>query len=390
MPSDAYETWMRRALWLAERGGGATSPNPMVGCVLLGEDGEPIGEGWHARAGEAHAEAVALEAARDAGHDPRGATAVVSLEPCAHRGRTPPCADALTEAGIARVIFATPDPAAGKGGAGKLREAGVEVAGGVLDGEARRLNEAWFARQERGRPFVHLKVAHTLGGHVARGTGKERWISGPEARSAVHRLRRRAPAILVGIGTALVDDPLLTVRDWPPPGGPTDDPARDDHPWPDLHPLRIVLDSRLRLPPDSRLASSTGASGVVVACGEEAPVEREEALAEQGVEVLRIGSIGAGLDLHAVLGELARRDLVGVLVEPGPTLAAAFLEAGLADRWTAFVTPDADVALDAVPLYGPQGPLPAFDLEGPTATRHGEDLEITGRVVRPDPGTLSP
>lgn len=372
---------MRRALWLAERGGGATSPNPMVGCVLVGPEGDPIGEGWHARAGEAHAEVVALEAALEAGHNPRGATAVVTLEPCAHEGRTPACVGALTRAGVARVVFATPDPAAGKGGAERLREAGVEVVDGVLAEEARRLNESWLAFVETDRPFVHLKVAHTLGGHVTRGTGGARWISGAAARAAVHRLRRRAPAILVGIGTALADDPRLTVRDWPPAGGPAEDPARDDHPWPDVQPLRVVLDSRLRLPPGSRLASTTDAAPTLVLCGLDAPAEREATLAGLGVDVARIGAAAGGLDLVAVLDELRRRELTGVLVEPGPTLAAAFLEAHLADRWTAFVAADADVADDAVPLYGPAGPLPALDLEDPRAVEHGADVEISGRVV---------
>ncbi|MBW3660241.1 MAG: bifunctional diaminohydroxyphosphoribosylaminopyrimidine deaminase/5-amino-6-(5-phosphoribosylamino)uracil reductase RibD [Gemmatimonadetes bacterium] len=371
---------MRRALWLAERGGGATSPNPMVGCILLGVGGEAIGEGWHARAGGPHAEAVALEAARAARRDPHGGTAVISLEPCAHHGRTPPCADALVEAGIARVVFSLGDPAAGSGGATRLREAGVEVVEGVLAEESRRLNEAWLSFEESGRPLVHLKVAHTLSGHVTRGAGKARWISGPAAQSAVHRLRRRHPAVLVGIGTALADDPLLTVRDWPPAGGPVDDPTRDDHPWPDVQPIRVVLDSGLRLPPESRLVGSTEEAGLLVLCGESAPAERREALVERGVEVDRIGSGESGLDLAAVLGELARRGITGLLVEPGPTLAAAFLRSGLTDRWTAFVAADADVAGDAVALYGPAGPLPPFDLEDVRTATHGRDVEISGRV----------
>lgn len=372
---------MRRALWLAERGGGATSPNPMVGCVLLGAGGEPIGEGWHERAGGPHAEAVALAAARDAGHDPRGSTAVVTLEPCAHQGRTPSCAAALVEAGVARVVFAAADPAAGKGGAARLREAGVEVIGGILANEAGRLNEPWLALETTGRPFVHLKVAHTLSGHVTRGTGGDRWISGPGARAAVHRLRRRTPAVLIGIGTALADDPLLTVRDWPPPGGPADDPAREAHPWPDVQPLRIVLDSRLRLPPGSRLASSAGEVGLLVACGEDASPGRVEALAERGVEVVRIGSGDAGLDLEGVLETLAGRRIAGVLVEPGPTLAAAFLKAGRVDRWTAVIAPDSDVAGDAVALYGPAGPLPPFGLTDLDVAVHGRDVEVSGVIA---------
>ena len=372
---------MRRALWLAERGGGATSPNPMVGCVLVGEDGHPVGEGWHAGAGEPHAEAVALEVARASGREVAGCTAIVTLEPCAHHGRTPPCADALAEAGVARVVYGAPDPAAGKGGAERLRRAGVEVVAGILDDEARALNEAWFAFEATRRPFVHLKVAHTLGGHVTRGRGRPRWITGPASRAAVHRLRRRTPAVLIGIGTALADDPSLTVRDWPPSGGPAGDPAEGAHPWPEVQPLRVVLDSRLRLPIESRLVGSVDEAGTLLICGEAAPVERADALRERGIEIERIGTAGAGLDLTAVLDELSRREITGVLVEPGPTLAAAFVKAGLADRWTAFVAPDAAVGEDAVTLYGPPGPLPPFDLRDPRTIPRGDDVEITGLVV---------
>lgn len=375
---DRYEPWMRRALWLAERGGGATSPNPMVGCVLLDAGGNPVDEGWHAVAGGPHAEARALAAAREAGRDVRGGTAVVTLEPCAHHGRTPPCAEALIDAGIAQVVFADEDPAAGKGGAHRLREAGVETVGGVLEAEARRLNEPWRHLEATGRAHVHLKVAHTLSGHVTRGSGKDRWISSPEARVAIHRLRRRTPAILVGIGTALADDPTLTVRDWPPPGGPVDDPVRDDRPWPDVQPLRVVLDTDLRLPPDSSLALSTEAAGLLVLCGPDAPEDREAGLVDAGVDVVRIPAGRGGLDLGVAVDALGDRGVSGVLVEPGPTLARGFLEAGLVDRWTAFVAPDADVASDALPLYVD---LPGFRLDDVSAGLLG-DVVVSGRPRR--------
>lgn len=376
---DPYDAWMRRALWLAERGGGATSPNPMVGCVILDADGEPAGEGWHARAGGPHAEAAALAAAREAGRDVREGTAVVTLEPCAHHGRTPPCAQALIDAGIARVVFADEDPAEGKGGAARLREAGIEAVGGLRRAEARALNEPWLHRTATGRPLVHLKVAHTLSGHVTRGTGKDRWVSSPEARAATHRMRRRTAAILVGIGTALADDPALTVRDWPPPGGPADDPARDDRPWAEVQPLRVVLDTGLRLPLDSNLASTVETAGLLVLGGPEAPAEREAALAAAGAEVARIPAADGGLDLAAAADLLGERGITGVLVEPGPTLARAFLEAGLADRWTALVAPDADVAPDARALYAD---LPAFRLEDVRTALHGGDVEVSGRPRR--------
>jgi diaminohydroxyphosphoribosylaminopyrimidine deaminase/5-amino-6-(5-phosphoribosylamino)uracil reductase len=283
----------------------------------------------------------------------------------------------LAAAGIARVIYAARDPHLGKGGEERLRAAGIEVQGGVLAAEAERLNEPWLHWEETGRPFLHLKVAQTLSGHVTRGGGRDRWISGPEARGEVHRLRRRHRAVLVGAGTALADDPLLTVRDWPPPGEPG--PA-----WPDVQPLRVVLDSRLRLPPASHLAASAGPDRpVLVLCAEAAPEEREAALAAAGVEVARLPASSAGVDLEAAIGELAARQVTGVLVEPGPTLAAALLGAGLADRWTAFLAPDADVADDALALYAPAGPVRLPPLADVEVARHGRDVAVTGRPRGP-------
>lgn len=363
---------MERALALAERGGGGTAPNPMVGCVIVDAAGEILGEGFHARAGGPHAEVEALRAASTSGRDPRGATAVVTLEPCAREGRTPPCVDALLAAGIGRVVFATEDPHTGRGGAARLTEAGVPAEGGLLRPAALRLLEPWLHFVRTGRPFLHLKSAVTLNGRVTRGTEGPRWITGPEARAAVHRMRRRNAAVVVGIATALADDPLLTVRDWPPEGGPRGDPS--PLPWPRVQPLRVVLDTRLRLPPVSRLARSAEEGPVLVLCGENAPRAAEAALVDRGVEVERVAGAADGVDLAAAAAALAARGVTGALVEPGPTLARGLLAAGLADRWTLFVAPDWEPAADARPLLADR----SLDLRDPVWERHGRDASVSG------------
>jgi len=367
---------MDRALALAERGGGATAPNPMVGCVIADEAGRILGQGFHRRAGEPHAEVEALAAARTAGHDVRGATAVVSLEPCAHQGRTPPCVDALVAAGIGRVVYGVEDPHTGRGGAERLAAAGIPVAGGLRRREAELLVEPWLHFVGTGQPFFHLKSAITLNGRVTRGGGKPPAITGEEARRAVHRLRRLYPAVVVGIGTALADDPLLTVRDWPPPAAATSgaEPA-----WPPVQPLRIVLDSGLRLPPASRLATTAAESPVLVLTAPDAPPGRAEVLTGRGVEVERVAVGERGLDLGAVAAALAARGVTGALVEPGPHLAGGFLAAGLVARWTLFVAPIWEPAGDALPLLsGTAGETLA--LGDPVWERHGPDASVSGRL----------
>jgi diaminohydroxyphosphoribosylaminopyrimidine deaminase/5-amino-6-(5-phosphoribosylamino)uracil reductase len=369
---------MDRALWLAERGGGSTAPNPMVGCVIADPAGRVLGEGFHYRAGEPHAEALALEAAAEAGNDVRGATVVVTLEPCAHYGRTPPCVEALVAAGVASVFFGVEDPHVGKGGATRLERAGIPARGGVRVRKAALLAEPWLHFVRTGRPFFHLKSAITLNGRMTRGAGGARWITGGEARRAVHRLRRRHAAVVIGVGTALTDDPLLTVRDWPPPGGPPGDPSAV--PWPEFQPLRVVLDSRLRLPVDSRLASSAAASSVLVFCAEDADPARADALADRGVEVHRIGSGKAGLDLGEAAVALAARGVTGALVEPGRALAEGLVSAGLADRWTFFVAPVWESAVDALPLFPESGLGASIALIDPVWERHGVDASVSGRL----------
>ena len=284
---------MDRAIILSERGLGTTSPNPIVGCVVLDGGGQPVGEGFHARAGEAHAEVVALRAA---GERARGGTAVVTLEPCRHSGRTGPCTAALIDAGIARVVFATsdPNPQAG-GGAQLLRAAGIDVVAGVLAQQVARSNEAWLHFVRAGRPFVTWKFAATLDGRVAAADGSSRWITGSEARRDVHRLRARSDAVLVGTGTVLADDPALTVR------LPDSSTSRQ--------PLRVIA-GRRPLPPSARVLDDAAPTLV---------------LAEH--------------DPCLTLKKLAARDVVSVLLEGGPTLAGAYLAAHAIDKIVAYVAP---------------------------------------------------
>jgi diaminohydroxyphosphoribosylaminopyrimidine deaminase/5-amino-6-(5-phosphoribosylamino)uracil reductase len=312
---------MRRALALARRG--CTTPNPMVGCVIVRE-GDVVGEGYHRLAGTPHAEPVALAQAADAA---RGATVYVTLEPCSHFGRTPPCAPVVVAARPARVVVATldPNPVVSGRGIQMLRDAGISVEVGLLGEESRRLNEAYFHFRSRRRPLVTLKWAATLDGKIATRSGDSRWISGGKSRALVHRLRARSGAVLVGIGTVLADDPLLTARYR---GAPR-------------QPLRVVLDSRLRLPLTSALVASVAQAPLLVCCGAAAPDEYARRLAERGVEVLRLqnSATGGGLDLGALMEALTARQIDSLLVEGGGATHAAFLAAGLADRALVFVAP---------------------------------------------------
>ena len=331
---------MARALALAAEGCGATSPNPMVGCVLV-RDGEVVGEGHHPRAGEPHAEVFALRAG---GERARGATAYVTLEPCNHHGRTPPCTEALLAAGVARVVVAAGDPnplVAGRG-LDRLRAAGVAVTTGVLAAEAHALNEAFERWITTRRPFVTLKLATSLDGRIAARTGASRWITGPAARARVHRMRADADAVLVGSGTALADDPRLTPRGVPGPWRP---------------PLRVVVDSRLRVPP-SALAydpSAPGGALVATALPPDAPAAR--ALEARGVTVWSLPSADGRVDLPALLDRLGARSpdaVTSVLVEGGGVLAAALLEAGRVDKLVLHMAPLL-IGGDGLPAIGPLG-----------------------------------
>lgn len=312
---------MARALQLATLGLWTTRPNPHVGCVVV-LDGEIVGEGWHVRAGEAHAEVNALTAAGEAA---RGATVYVTLEPCSHHGRTPPCVDALIAAGVSRVVVATqdPNPAVAGQGIARLRAAGVDVTEGVAATEAEALNAGFMRRMTEGRPWVRAKLAASLDGRTAMASGESRWITGNAARADVHRWRARSCAVVTGSGTVAADDPALTVRDVPD--------AAEVPP-----PLRVVLDSRLQTPVDASILRQPGAVLIVTASDD---AQRRSALEAAGAEVEKLPSGPHGLELEAVLRTLVRRQVNEVLVEAGPTLVGAFVAAGLVDELILYQAP---------------------------------------------------
>lgn len=336
---------MRRAIELAARGLGTASPNPVVGCVLLDADGEIVGEGFHAYAGGPHAEIVALA---QAGHRARGGTAVVTLEPCDHTGRTGPCTEALIRAGVARVVVGVtdPDPVA-RGGVRTLRAAGIEVTTGVREKEAEAGNIAWLTAVRRKRPYLIWKYAATLDGRAAALDGTSMWITSEAARMDVHALRGTVDAVIAGVGTVLADDPRLTVRN-----------LRDGT-LAIRQPLRVVVDSAGRTPADARVRDAAAPTWVATAA--------------------EVGADGSGrVDLTALLAELYRRGVRAALLEGGPTLAGAFLGAGLVDRFVGYVAPK---LLGAGPAAladaGPTTIGEAIDLELIDVTRVGPDLRIT-------------
>ncbi len=307
---------MRAALALARRGLGQVWPNPAVGCVIV-KDGRVVGRGWTQRGGRPHAETEALARA---GKAAKGATAYVTLEPCSHHGKTPPCAEALIAAGVARVVAAIedPDPRVSGSGIARLREAGVAVETGLCAEEAAELNAGFFSRVTHGRPLVTLKLATSLDGRIATASGESRWITGPAARERAHLLRATHDAVLVGTGTALADDPQLTCRL----------PGLEDR-----SPVRVVLDRNLRLPATLRLFAEAGETPTWLVTLPGSGRARREALAQQRVEIVDAAPDAAGdIDLGAMLGALGSKGLTRLLVEGGGTLAAALLRAGLVDR----------------------------------------------------------
>jgi len=319
---DVDDRFMWAALDLARRGRGKTNPNPMVGAVVV-RDGEIVGTGYHQAAGAPHAEVMALQ---KAGESARGAVLYVNLEPCVHRGRTGPCVKAIIRAGISKVVAAMEDPnplVAGKGFE-KLKAAGVKVKTGVLEDKARQLNEVYIKYITTGRPFVIIKSAVTADGKTATRTGRSRWITGEKARAFVHRLRNNSDAIAVGIGTVLHDDPLLTTR--LEEGGGKD-------------PLRVVVDSRARLPLDARMINMPSRASTVLATTAAAPLDKRQALEEKGVEILLLPDREGRVDLAALMAELGERGVCQLLVEGGGTLNYSLLEAGLLDKLMLFIAP---------------------------------------------------
>jgi diaminohydroxyphosphoribosylaminopyrimidine deaminase/5-amino-6-(5-phosphoribosylamino)uracil reductase len=373
-PDDSLSVWsetdqrmMGRALELAARGAGQVSPSPLVGCIIAtgeGSESRIVGEGFYLYERRAHAERLALD---EAGPLSRGATAYVTLEPHSYHSRTPPCTDALIEAGIKRVVVAISDPNPQVSGRGfeQLRAAGVDVQVGLCAREAERQNEKFLHCTRTGRPFVHLKLACSLDGRIATRTGDSRWITGPESRARVHELRHEYDAILVGAGTALADDPLLTDRSGRARRRPL---------------ARVVLDEHLRISHTSQLALTAHEAPVIIFTSRQAAATPAAAwVAERGVEL--VGDESGGRDFHVVLRELAGRSLQSVLVEGGAAIAGTFLDQRLVDKVSFFIAPliiggrDAPVAVTG---NGAAKIADALNLQDVQITTHGRDLEITG------------
>jgi diaminohydroxyphosphoribosylaminopyrimidine deaminase/5-amino-6-(5-phosphoribosylamino)uracil reductase len=365
---DTAERFMRRALELAERGRGLTSPNPMVGAVVVTPDGDVAGEGFHSRAGGPHAE---IEALRAAGARARGATLYVTLEPCSHQGRTPPCAPAVIEAGIVRVVAAISDPNPLVSGRGfdELRRAGIEVVAAVGAADAERQNRVFLTAMRERRPHVTLKAGMTLDGKIADLHGLSRWITGDAARRQAHRLRSESDAIVVGIGTVLRDDPELTVR--------------LGQPWP-REPFRVVLDTAARTPVGARLIRAGRPSSAVIAVGAEAPEKRVRELVSAGATVVPCGTRDGRVDLGALLANLFAREVRAVLIEGGGEVHGAFLDAGLVDRVTMFAAPLLIGGRGATPVVGGAGRelKSAVRLGALKVIPLGDDLLIEADVVR--------
>ncbi|MDO4271011.1 MAG: bifunctional diaminohydroxyphosphoribosylaminopyrimidine deaminase/5-amino-6-(5-phosphoribosylamino)uracil reductase RibD [Eubacteriales bacterium] len=356
------ETYMHRALELARRGAGRVSPNPMVGCVIV-KNGRVIGEGWHERCGGPHAERNALQSCAE---DPAGASLYVTLEPCCHWGRTPPCTDAILENRIARVVIGCLDPnplVAGKG-AERLRQAGAAVETGVLEDECRRLNEVFFHYIRHKTPFVVLKYAMTLDGKIAACTGDSRWVTGEAARAHVHQTRNRLAGVMVGVGTVLADDPLLTCR---MDGG--------------RNPVRIVCDSRARTPLDSRLIRTAREIPTVIAVA--AWNDRAAALKKAGAHIALCGDRDGHTDLAELMRQLGAGGLDGILLEGGASLAFSALEAGLVRKVQAYIAPKLIGGAAAKTPVGGAGfakMADALPLVNPAVTRLGDDFLLEGEL----------
>jgi len=363
MFTSADHAFMSRALQLAERGLYTTTPNPRVGCVIV-HAGQIVGEGWHARAGEAHAEIVALRAAAERA---RGATVYVSLEPCAHHGRTPPCADALISVGVTRVVTAMRDPNPKVAGAGleRLRAAGIEASEGLLAERARELNIGFVARMERGRPWLRVKVAASLDGRTALANGVSQWITGPQARGDGHAWRARSCAVMAGIGTLLADDSRLTVREV--------ETSRQ--------PVRIVVDRDLRLPTTARVLEG----GQVVVFGARPDADRMRALTQAGAEVIVLPDAQGKVDLPAMLQELGRREMNEILTESGSRLNGALLRAGVVDELVLYFAPHllGDTARGMFDLRELTALDQRVELDIRDVTRIGPDLRLIARVTEP-------
>ncbi|PLX99268.1 MAG: bifunctional diaminohydroxyphosphoribosylaminopyrimidine deaminase/5-amino-6-(5-phosphoribosylamino)uracil reductase RibD [Desulfuromonas sp.] len=367
MTADLHETFMRRALELARRAEGRTAPNPPVGAVIV-RDGKVVGEGFHPRAGEPHAEVFALRAAAEKA---AGADVYVTLEPCSHHGKTPPCADALIAAGVRRVYVGTVDPNPKVAGRGieRLQAAGIEVESGLLEFESCELIAPFRKQILTGLPYTVYKAAMTLDGNTATESGDSRWVSGVESRRRVHQLRNRVEAIMVGVETVLQDDPQLNTRI-------EEGNGRD--------PLRVVVDSQLRMPPESKMLLQGSAAGTLIATIS-TDRERIAALEAAGAEVVVLPAVQRRVALPELWQELGRRNIQKLLLEGGATLASAALADGLIDQLMLFVAPKILGGQSRHGIFSGSGctlMADAIQIEGSRIERCGEDLLITGEVKR--------
>jgi diaminohydroxyphosphoribosylaminopyrimidine deaminase/5-amino-6-(5-phosphoribosylamino)uracil reductase len=357
------EQWMKRAIRLAEKGRGRTSPNPMVGAVLV-KKGIVVGEGYHARAGEAHAEIIALRKARE---EARGSTLYINLEPCTHYGRTPPCVPVIIEAGVRRVVIGIedPNPLIKAKGLESLAKAGLEVKVGILEKECRRLNEAFYKYILKREPFVILKAAATLDGKIATRDGESKWISGETSRRFVHRLRDQVDGVVVGIDTVLQDDPMLTAR---VKGG------RD--------PFRIVLDSRLRIPEEAKVIKADP-SKAIIATTELAARDRRQRLEKMGAQILVLDSEHERVSLKPLLSKLVEMGMMSLLLEGGSQINGSFLDEGLIDKFLLFLSPKMIGDDQAIGIFGGKGVThlkDAVPLRELRVRRIGGDILIEGYV----------
>ena len=356
------EQYMRQALHLARKGVGRVSPNPLVGAVVV-RDGRVLSTGYHRRYGGPHAEVEALAPLSNS--ETRGADLYVTLEPCNHHGKTPPCTERIIQAGIGRVVvgMADPNPRVTGGGMARLREAGIEVVFGVLEAECRRLNRAFITSVTENRPWVTLKLAQTLDGKIALPDGASQWITGPEARKDVHRLRRDHDAVLTGIGTVLADDCGLDVR---LVRGPS--------------PRRIVLDSHLRIPENARVLGHADPDRTILICTDTAPATKIDALKSRGITVWVLPASPQGINLSALLKEINKQTIQSILVEAGQRVATSFLRAGLVDGLVTYVAPKLfGHGLSPLGDLGVTHPSEAMELEAVSIKRVGPDLRVEGR-----------
>ena len=364
------ERWMKRVLRLAEKGRGRTSPNPMVGAVLVRDD-HIVAEGYHSRAGGPHAEIIAL---RKAGEEARGATLYLNLEPCTHHGKTPPCVPVVIEAGLKRVVIGMEDPNPLVNGKGveALTRAGVDVEIGILEKECRRLNEAFCKYIVNQQPFVILKVASSLDGKIATRNGESQWMTGEASRRFVHRLRDQVDGVIVGIGTVLKDDPMLTARI---KGG--------------KDPYRVILDSRLRIPEETKVVKISP-TRTIIATTELAPRERVENLEKEGVQVLTFESKQGRVDLKSCLSKLGEMEMITLLVEGGSQINGSFLDEGLIDKIIFFLSPKLIGDPQALGIFGGHGVInlkEAILLSELKVRKVAEDILVEGYVIPPAPSS---